>query len=44
VYFLINAFLSTISAISITAGKPVMLIPLTTVVVFSMIKDAFEDY
>lgn len=44
VYFLINAGLSTIKAISITAGKPVMLIPLTTVVVFSMIKDAFEDY
>lgn len=44
VYFLINAGLSTITAISITAGKPVMLIPLTTVIVFSMIKDAFEDY
>ena len=44
VYFLINAGLSTIKMISITAGKPIMLIPLTSVVLFSMGKDAFEDY
>jgi phospholipid-translocating ATPase len=44
VYFLINAFMSTIKMISITAGKPIMLIPLTTCIGWSMIKDAFEDY
>jgi phospholipid-transporting ATPase len=44
VYFLVNAFLSTIESISITAGKPVMLIPLSTVIIFSMMKDAYEDY
>ena len=43
-YFLINAFLSTIKPISITAGKPVILVPLMCVTFFSMVKDAYEDW
>ena len=43
-YFLINAFLSTIKPISITAGKPVILVPLMCVIFFSMVKDAYEDW
>ena len=37
-------FLQMIDLISITAGKPVMLYPLTFVVAVSMIKDISEDY
>lgn len=44
VYFLIIAFMQTIDIISISAGKPVMLMPLTFVIVVSMVKDIFEDY
>ncbi len=33
-----------IPIISISAGKPVMLMPLTFVILVSMIKDIFEDY
>ena len=38
------SFLQTIDKISISSGKSVMAIPLTFVVIVSMIKDAFEDY
>jgi hypothetical protein len=30
--------------ISISGGKPVMAMPLSFVVILSMIKDAYEDY
>jgi len=43
-YFLIIMFLQTIKSISISNGKPAMALPLTVVVIVSMIKDAFEDY
>ena len=33
-----------IPLISISLGKPAMLLPLTFVIVLSMIKDIFEDY
>jgi hypothetical protein len=33
-----------IDIISISSGKPVMLIPLSFVIAVSMIKDIFEDY
>ena len=33
-----------IPVISISSGKPAMLVPLTFVVIVSMIKDIFEDY
>lgn len=33
-----------IPLISISAGKPAMLFPLTFVIILSMIKDIFEDY
>lgn len=33
-----------IPVISISAGKPVMLMPLSFVIIVSMIKDIFEDY
>lgn len=33
-----------IPVISISDGKPAMLIPLTFVILVSMIKDVFEDY
>jgi len=44
VFYLIIMFLQMIDLISITAGKPVMLYPLTFVVAVSMIKDISEDY
>ena len=44
VYFLIIAFMQTIRSISISNGKPVMAVPLTFVVILSMMKDAYEDY
>lgn len=37
-------FLQMVDMISISEGKPAMAIPLTFVVVVSMIKDAFEDF
>ena len=44
VYFLLISFMQMIPIISISAGKPVMLMPLAFVIVVSMIKDIFEDY
>lgn len=44
VYFLIISFMQTINIISISGGKPVMLMPLAFVIGVSMIKDIFEDY
>ena len=44
VYFLFISFMQMISVISISDGKPVMLLPLTFVIAVSMIKDIFEDY
>jgi len=44
VFYIIIAFLQTIPLISITGGKPIMLIPLTFVISVSMIKDISEDY
>lgn len=44
VYFLIIAIMQTIDIISISGGKPVMLMPLSFVIIVSMIKDIFEDF
>ena len=44
VYFLLICFLQTVPAITISAGKPAMALPLTAVIIVSMLKDAFEDY
>jgi phospholipid-transporting ATPase len=44
VFYLIIMFLQMIPLISITGGQPVMLFPLTFVVLVSMIKDISEDY
>jgi phospholipid-transporting ATPase len=44
VYFLLIAFMQMIPVISISGGKPVMLMPLAFVIAVSMIKDIFEDY
>ena len=44
VYFLVIAFLQTITLISISNGKSAMAVPLVFVVCVSMIKDAYEDY
>jgi len=44
IYFLIICFMQIIPSISISDGKPAMVLPLTAVVIVSMIKDAFEDY
>ncbi|CDW78607.1 phospholipid-translocating p-type flippase family protein [Stylonychia lemnae] len=44
VYFLLIAFMQMIPIISISGGKPVMLMPLAFVIIVSMIKDIFEDY
>ena len=44
VYFLIITFMQMIPIISISAGKPVMLLPLMFVIGVSMIKDIFEDF
>ena len=43
-YFLVIMFMQMIDKISISAGKPVMAMPLLFVVALSMIKDAYEDY
>ncbi len=43
-YFLFLAVLQTIPQISDTGGLPTYLPPLLTIVVLSMIKDAYEDY
>ena len=43
-YFLIIMFMQMIDKISISAGQPVMAMPLLFVVALSMIKDAYEDY
>ena len=43
-YFLVIMFMQMIEKISISAGKPVMAMPLAFVVVLSMIKDAYEDF
>ena len=44
VYFLIIMIMQTIKPISITDGTPVQAMPLLSVIIISMIKDAFEDY
>ena len=44
VYFLIIMVMQMINKISISGGKPVMLLPLAFVIGVSMIKDIFEDY
>ena len=44
VYFLIISFMQMIDIISISGGKPVMLMPLAFVIGVSMIKDIFEDF
>ncbi len=44
VFYVIIAFLQVMPLISITGGKPVMLIPLSFVIIVSMIKDISEDY
>ncbi len=43
VFYLFIAFLQMIPLLTITGGVPVMLYPLTTVILISMIKDIFED-
>lgn len=43
VFYLFIAFLQVIPLITITGGRPVMLIPLSVVILISMIKDIFED-
>ena len=37
-------FMQMVEAISVSGGKPSNLMPLSTVVFTSMVKDAFEDY
>ena len=44
VYFLIISLMQMVPIISISGGKPVMLMPLSFVIAVSMIKDIFEDY
>lgn len=44
VYFAIITYLQTVKEITISAGQPVMALPLAAVVFVSMLKDAFEDY
>ena len=44
VYFLLIGFMQTIPSITISNGQPVMALPLTLVVIASMLKDAFEDH
>ena len=43
-YFLVIMFMQMIEKISISAGQPVMAMPLIFVVSLSMIKDAYEDF
>ena len=44
IYFTIIAYMQTVDLITITAGKAVMVIPLSVVIAISMIKDAWEDH
>ena len=44
IYFLIILIMQCIPAISLTGGTRAQAMPLCTVVLISMIKDAFEDY
>ncbi len=44
VYFLIIAIMQSIHEISISAGRPVILLPLTVVVFINGLKDFFEDW
>ena len=44
VFYLFIAFLQVIPLLSITGGRPVILLPLTQVVATSMLKDVFEDH
>ena len=44
VYFLIIAVLQMIPSISVTNGKPMILLPLSIVMLAVMIKDAYEEY
>ena len=44
VYFLVIAFMQCIKSISISNGQPAMALPLGTIVLISMLKDAYEDY
>jgi len=43
IYFLLLAFLQIIPSISITGGKPTILIPLGFVILVNMVKDFIED-
>lgn len=43
-YFIVIAILECIKSISTTNGEPTILLPLSTVISLSMIKDFFEDY
>lgn len=43
-YFLILAILQAIKPVSITNGIPFILLPLTIIVLLTMVKDVFEDY
>ena len=43
VYFLLIALMQMLPTISISGGKPVMLMPLSFVILVSMVKDIFED-
>jgi len=43
-YFLLIAYMQTIKSISISGGKSVMALPLSVIVIISMVKDAYEDY
>jgi len=44
VYFLFISFMQMVPMISISKGKPVMLLPLTFVILVSAVKDIFEDW
>eukprot|EP00923_Selenidium_pygospionis_P042919 GHVN01074014.1.p1 GENE.GHVN01074014.1~~GHVN01074014.1.p1 ORF type:complete len:1200 (+),score=133.20 GHVN01074014.1:1304-4903(+) len=44
IYFLYLATLQTIPAITITSGMPTMMIPISIIMVFTALQDAFEDY
>ena len=44
VYFLCITFMQCIPSISISDGKPAMAVPLTIIVLVSMMKDAYEDW
>jgi hypothetical protein len=44
VYFAIITVMQCIEPISITGGRPSMLMPLSIMICLSMIKDAYEDW